>query len=100
MFLGAGAIEFILCHAEVEIAFVEEKKIGEVHCSTGTPTSLTICYNTRKHVVVVTSVPNYLKHYLVISKTFLSLSKFIGIYINICNTKFYKIVSYYIYLML
>ncbi|KAF3334984.1 long chain acyl-CoA synthetase 4-like protein [Carex littledalei] len=28
--LGAGAIEFILCHAEVEIAFAEEKKIGEV----------------------------------------------------------------------
>ncbi|XP_044945976.1 long chain acyl-CoA synthetase 4-like [Hordeum vulgare subsp. vulgare] len=28
--LGAGAIEFILCHAEVEIAFVEEKKIGEI----------------------------------------------------------------------
>uniref|UniRef100_A0A0D9V466 Long-chain-fatty-acid--CoA ligase n=1 Tax=Leersia perrieri TaxID=77586 RepID=A0A0D9V466_9ORYZ len=28
--LGAGAVEFILCHAEVEIAFVEEKKIGEV----------------------------------------------------------------------
>ncbi|GJM93690.1 hypothetical protein PR202_ga10272 [Eleusine coracana subsp. coracana] len=24
--LGAGAVEFILCHAEVEIAFVEEKK--------------------------------------------------------------------------
>jgi predicted peroxiredoxin len=30
--IGAGAIEFILCHAEVEIAFVEEKKIAEV-CS-------------------------------------------------------------------
>lgn len=28
--LGAGAIEFIICHAEVEIAFVEEKKIGEL----------------------------------------------------------------------
>ncbi|KAJ4749578.1 Long chain acyl-CoA synthetase 4 [Rhynchospora pubera] len=28
--LGAGAVEFILCHAEVEIAFVEEKKIGEL----------------------------------------------------------------------
>ncbi|XP_039808750.1 long chain acyl-CoA synthetase 4-like isoform X2 [Panicum virgatum] len=25
--LGAGAVEFILCHAEVEIAFAEEKKI-------------------------------------------------------------------------
>lgn len=28
--LGAGAVEFILLHAEVEIAFVEEKKIGEL----------------------------------------------------------------------
>ncbi|KAI7995288.1 Long chain acyl-CoA synthetase 4 [Camellia lanceoleosa] len=28
--LGAGAVEFILCHAEVTIAFVEEKKIPEV----------------------------------------------------------------------
>ncbi|KAL0906006.1 hypothetical protein M5K25_024465 [Dendrobium thyrsiflorum] len=28
--LGAGAVEFIICHAEVEIVFVEEKKIGEV----------------------------------------------------------------------
>ncbi|XP_078428224.1 long chain acyl-CoA synthetase 4-like [Wolffia australiana] len=28
--LGAGAVEFILCHAEVSIAFVEEKKIPEV----------------------------------------------------------------------
>nr|XP_029121116.1 long chain acyl-CoA synthetase 4 isoform X1 [Elaeis guineensis] len=28
--LGAGAVEFILCHAEVRIAFAEEKKIGEV----------------------------------------------------------------------
>uniref|UniRef100_A0ACD5VXQ7 Uncharacterized protein n=1 Tax=Avena sativa TaxID=4498 RepID=A0ACD5VXQ7_AVESA len=28
--LGAGAIEFILCHAEVEIAFVEEKKVEEL----------------------------------------------------------------------
>jgi len=28
--LGAGAVEFILCHAEVSIVFVEEKKIGEV----------------------------------------------------------------------
>lgn len=26
-FVGAGAVEFILCHAEVEIAFAEEKKI-------------------------------------------------------------------------
>ncbi|PIN09207.1 Long-chain acyl-CoA synthetases (AMP-forming) [Handroanthus impetiginosus] len=28
--LGAGAVEFIICHAEVEIAFVEEKKISEL----------------------------------------------------------------------
>ncbi|KAJ6832722.1 long chain acyl-CoA synthetase 4-like [Iris pallida] len=28
--LGAGAIEFVICHAEVQIVFVEEKKIGEV----------------------------------------------------------------------
>ncbi|KAK2664276.1 hypothetical protein Ddye_002850, partial [Dipteronia dyeriana] len=27
--LGAGAIEFIICHSEVSIAFVEEKKISE-----------------------------------------------------------------------
>ena len=32
MAVGAGAVEFVLCHAEVQIAFVEEKKIGEV-CS-------------------------------------------------------------------
>lgn len=28
--LGAGAVEFIICHAEVPLAFVEEKKISEV----------------------------------------------------------------------
>nr|CAB3467071.1 unnamed protein product [Digitaria exilis] len=28
--LGAGAVEFIICHAEIQIAFVEEKKIKEV----------------------------------------------------------------------
>lgn len=28
--VGAGAVEFIICHAEVSIAFVEEKKIAEV----------------------------------------------------------------------
>ncbi|KAJ8621731.1 hypothetical protein MRB53_030260 [Persea americana] len=28
--LGAGAVEFIICHAEVSIAFVEEMKIPEV----------------------------------------------------------------------
>lgn len=27
---GAGAVEFIICHAEVTLAFVEEKKISEV----------------------------------------------------------------------
>jgi long-chain acyl-CoA synthetase len=30
MAVGAGAVEFVLCHAEVQIAFVEEKKVGEV----------------------------------------------------------------------
>lgn len=29
--LGAGAVEFIICHSGVSIAFVEEKKIPEVH---------------------------------------------------------------------
>ncbi|XP_059662215.1 long chain acyl-CoA synthetase 4-like [Cornus florida] len=28
--LGAGAVEFIICHAEITIVFVEEKKISEV----------------------------------------------------------------------
>ncbi|KAG5041530.1 hypothetical protein JHK85_014006 [Glycine max] len=28
--LGAGAVEFIICHAEVSMAFVEEKKIPEL----------------------------------------------------------------------
>ncbi|KAL6606163.1 hypothetical protein ACP70R_041816 [Stipagrostis hirtigluma subsp. patula] len=28
--LGAGAVEFIICHAEIQIAFVEEKKIAEL----------------------------------------------------------------------
>lgn len=28
--LGAGAVEFVICHAEVQIVFAEEKKIGEV----------------------------------------------------------------------
>ncbi|KAJ0986188.1 hypothetical protein J5N97_004544 [Dioscorea zingiberensis] len=28
--LGAGAVEFIICHAEIEVTFVEEKKIDEV----------------------------------------------------------------------
>lgn len=29
--VGAGAVEYIICHAEISIAFVEEKKIPEVH---------------------------------------------------------------------
>lgn len=29
--LGAGAVEFIINHAEVSIVFAEEKKIPEVH---------------------------------------------------------------------
>jgi len=29
--LGSGAVEFIISHAEVSIAFVEEKKIPEVY---------------------------------------------------------------------
>lgn len=29
--IGADAIEFIICHAEVPLAFVEEKKIPEVN---------------------------------------------------------------------
>jgi len=31
--VGAGAVEFIICHAEVSIAFAEEKKIPEVSSS-------------------------------------------------------------------
>lgn len=31
LWLGAGAVEFIICHSEVSIVFVEEKKIPEVH---------------------------------------------------------------------
>lgn len=29
--IGAGAVEFVINHAEVSIAFVEEKKIPEVY---------------------------------------------------------------------
>lgn len=29
--LGAGAVEFVICHAEVSIVFSEEKKISEVN---------------------------------------------------------------------
>lgn len=28
--LGAGAVEFIICHSEISVAFVEEKKLPEV----------------------------------------------------------------------
>ena len=31
LWLGAGAVEFIICHSEVSIVFVEERKIPEVH---------------------------------------------------------------------
>lgn len=27
---GAGAVEYIICHAEVSVAFAEETKISEV----------------------------------------------------------------------
>jgi len=30
MCAGAGAVEFIICHAEIQVVFVEEKKIAEV----------------------------------------------------------------------
>lgn len=39
--LGAGAVEFIICHAEVSLAFVEEKKISEVHKFLSTTVLLT-----------------------------------------------------------
>ncbi|XP_020100489.1 long chain acyl-CoA synthetase 4-like [Ananas comosus] len=38
--LGAGAVEFIICHAEIQIAFVEEKKIVEVLKTFPTTTKL------------------------------------------------------------
>ena len=28
--LGAGAVEFVICHAEVSLAFVEEKKLSDL----------------------------------------------------------------------
>ena len=31
--LGASAVEFVICHAEVSIVFSEEKKITEVNIS-------------------------------------------------------------------
>lgn len=30
IYLGADAVEFMICHAEIAIVFVEEKKIQEV----------------------------------------------------------------------
>ncbi|KAL6606162.1 hypothetical protein ACP70R_041815 [Stipagrostis hirtigluma subsp. patula] len=44
--LGAGAVEFIICHAEIQIAFVEEKKIGEL---------LKTCHATSKYLKTVIS---------------------------------------------
>ncbi|KMT11922.1 hypothetical protein BVRB_5g098860 [Beta vulgaris subsp. vulgaris] len=44
--LGAGAVEFIISHAEVSIAFVEEKKIPEL---------LKALQNTSKHLKTVVS---------------------------------------------
>lgn len=34
IFEGAGAVEYIICHAEISITFVEENKIPQVsnHC--------------------------------------------------------------------
>ena len=31
--VGADAVEFVICHAEVSIVFAEEKKISEVNIS-------------------------------------------------------------------
>ncbi|KAL6839678.1 hypothetical protein ACP4OV_030617 [Aristida adscensionis] len=44
--LGAGAVEFIICHAEIQIAFVEEKKIGEL---------LKTCHATSRYLKTVIS---------------------------------------------
>lgn len=44
--LGAGAVEFIICHAEIQIAFVEEKKITEL---------LKTCHATSKYLKTVIS---------------------------------------------
>lgn len=30
MVLGAGAVEYIICHAEISVAFAEETKVSEV----------------------------------------------------------------------
>ncbi|XP_074264987.1 long chain acyl-CoA synthetase 4-like [Silene latifolia] len=47
--LGAGAVEFIICHAEVTIAFVEEKKISEL---------LKTLQNTSKYLKTLVSFGN------------------------------------------
>ncbi|CAN8308200.1 unnamed protein product [Cochlearia groenlandica] len=47
--LGAGAVEFIISHAEVSIAFVEEKKIPEI---------LKTCPNSTKYLKTVVSFGN------------------------------------------
>ncbi|KAF8698196.1 hypothetical protein HU200_035715 [Digitaria exilis] len=44
--LGAGAVEFIICHAEIQIAFVEEKKIKEL---------LKMCHGTSKYLKTIVS---------------------------------------------
>ncbi|XP_037465185.1 long chain acyl-CoA synthetase 4-like [Triticum dicoccoides] len=44
--LGANAVEFITCHAELLIAFVEEKKIGEL---------LKTCHATSKYLKTIIS---------------------------------------------
>ncbi|KAF7106775.1 hypothetical protein CFC21_107487 [Triticum aestivum] len=44
--LGANAVEFITCHAELLIAFVEEKKIGEL---------LKTCHATSKYLKTIVS---------------------------------------------
>uniref|UniRef100_A0A0E0PTS7 AMP-dependent synthetase/ligase domain-containing protein n=1 Tax=Oryza rufipogon TaxID=4529 RepID=A0A0E0PTS7_ORYRU len=44
--LGAGAVEFIVCHAEIQIAFVEERKIAEL---------LKTCHATSKYLKTIIS---------------------------------------------
>ncbi|TKW20133.1 hypothetical protein SEVIR_4G065300v4 [Setaria viridis] len=44
--LGAGAVEFIICHAEIQIVFVEEKKIAEL---------LKTCHATSKYLKTIIS---------------------------------------------
>ncbi|XP_023533273.1 long chain acyl-CoA synthetase 4-like [Cucurbita pepo subsp. pepo] len=44
--LGAGAVEFIICHSEISIAFVEEKKLPEI---------LKTCPSTTKYLKTIVS---------------------------------------------